>query len=129
VPIDTSELTTKSGHKVLRAVFSGDVTVAEAKPYHASTLPGGRFALHGHLAIGTVTNLSADVKKVLGSAQADPGNPIPVAIVVSSALIRMMASLVTRAGANENTEFFKDEASALEWLDSALTKFHLKRKT
>lgn len=128
MPIETSELKTRSGHLVLRVVFSGDVTVAQAKAYHSSVLPGAQYGLHGHLALGNVTGLSSEVKKVLGSAQADPQNPVPVAIVMESPMLRMMASLITRAGGNENSQFFKDEGAALEWLDGALKTFHEKRE-
>lgn len=128
MPIETSELKTRSGHLVLRVVFSGDVTVAQARAYHSSVLPGAQYGLHGHLALGNVTGLTSEVKKVLGSAQADPKNPVPVAIVMVSPMLRMMASLITRAGGNENSQFFKDEAEALEWLDGALKSFHAKHE-
>ncbi|MBL8938709.1 MAG: hypothetical protein JNM69_29380 [Archangium sp.] len=59
MPIETSELKTRSGHLVLRVVFSGDVTVAQAKAYHSSVLPGAQYGLHGHLALGNVTGLSS----------------------------------------------------------------------
>ncbi len=126
--IKLSEVRTRSGHLVLRVVFSGEVTAEEAKAYHEAVLPGGPYELHGHLALGNVTGLSPEVKKVLGSAQADPQNPIPVAVVLESAMLRMMASLLTRAGSNENSEFFRDEAAALDWLDGALKTFHAKRQ-
>lgn len=43
-------------------------------------------------------------------------------------MLRMMASLITRAGGNENSQFFKDEGAALDWLDGALQVFHAKRE-
>lgn len=127
VPIATRELLTASGHPVLRAVFSGDVTVEEAKRYHASIIPGGPYEWHGHLVLGNVAGISAEVKKVLGAVRPDPSNPVPVALVMDSALLRMTASLVMRLSGNDNNEAHKDEASALAWLDERLTVFHAKR--
>ncbi len=123
MPIDTQELTTPSGHPVLRATFSGDVTVAEAQRYHGQLLPGQRYEFVGHLIVGNVSGVSSDVKRVLGSAKADPKNPPPVAIVLSSAIARMVAGLVMRTGNNENTEFFASPADALEWLDARVAAY------
>jgi hypothetical protein len=127
MPIDTTELRTRSGHPVLRAVFSGDVSVDEAKRYHASIIPGGMYEWHGHLVLGNVAGVSADVKKVLGSVRPDPANPVPVALVFTSALTRMTANLVMRLSGNENNEAFKDEAGALAWLDERVAEFLAKR--
>lgn len=127
MPIETSETRTRSGHPVLRAVFSGEVTVMEATRYHASIIPGGQYEWHGQLVLGNVSGVSAEVKKVLGSVRPDPTNPVPVALVFDSALTRMTANLVMRVSGNDNNEAFKDEASALEWLDERLTVFHAKR--
>lgn len=127
MPIETSEIVTPSGHPVLRAVFSGEVTVEEAKRYHASIIPGGRYEWHGHLVLGNVAGVSAEVKKVLGSVRPDPVNPVPVAMLFHSALTRMTANLVMRLSGNQNNEALKDEAAALAWLDERLTEFHAKR--
>lgn len=129
MPITTSEVTTRSGHHVLRATFSGEVTVDEAKRYHASVIPGGPYEHHGHLVLGNVSGVSADVKKVLGSRKPDPENPVPVALLFASALTRMTANLVMRLTGNDNQESFKDEASALDWLDGRLTQYHARRVT
>jgi hypothetical protein len=127
MPIDTSELTTRSGHKVLRAVFSGEVTVEEAKRYLSRIIPGGEYEHHGHLVLGNVTWVSSEVKKVLGSVKADENNPVPVATLFTSALTRMTAALVMRLSGNDNSEVFRDEAQALEWLDERLTTYHARR--
>lgn len=127
MPIETSELTTRSGHKVLRAVFAGEVTVDEAKRYHARIVPGGEFQHHGHLVQGAVTGVSSEVKKVLGSVRPDADNPVPVATLFTSALTRLTASLVMRLSGNENSEAFKTEAEALDWLDQKLTTYHARR--
>jgi hypothetical protein len=123
MPIDISELTTRAGHPVLKAIFAGDVTVADAQRYHSQLLPGQRYEFVGHLIVGKVSGVSADVKRVLSSAKADPNNPPPVAIVLSSAIARMVAGLVMRTGNNENTDFFATEADALEWLDQRVAAY------
>ncbi|GMU60334.1 MAG: hypothetical protein AMXMBFR34_20970 [Myxococcaceae bacterium] len=127
MPIDTSELKTRSGHPVLRAEFSGEVTVEEARRYHASVCPGGPYELHGHLVLGKVTDLSSDVRQVLGSRKPDPHNPVPVAMLFSSTLVRMVAGLVMRLMGDVKSETFKKEADALAWLDGELIRFHARR--
>lgn len=126
--IETRQLRTASGHPVLRADFNGEITVADAAAYHQSILPGGRYAAHGHLVVGNVTGVPADVKKVLASKAPDPKNPEPVAVVLDSALARMAAGLALRLTNNENTEFFKDEAEGLAWLDGRMSEFARKAR-
>jgi len=48
--------------------------------------------------------------------------------VVASALMRMIASLAMRASENPNTDFFKDEASAMLFLDRAMAEYERKRR-
>lgn len=127
MPIDTSELTTRSGHKVLRAVFSGEVTVDDAKRYHSRIIPGAEFDHYGHLVLGNITGVSSEVKKVLGSVKPDEDNPVPVAMLFTSALTRMTANLVMRLSGNDNSEAFHSEEQALEWLDQRLTTYHARR--
>ncbi|MEW6432414.1 MAG: hypothetical protein AB1730_12980 [Myxococcota bacterium] len=129
MPIETSEVTTRSGHKVLRAVFSGEVTVDEARRYHQRIIPGAEYDHCGHLVLGNVTGVSSDVKKVLGSVRPDPDNPVPVAMLFPSALTRMTANLVMRLSGNDNSEAFKTEDEALEWLDQRLAHYHARRVT
>ena len=77
VPIDVSETKTKSGHPIVRTNFITEVTVADARAYHQKVLPGGTYDGYGHLAVGNVTGVSNEVKKVLGSQKPDPRNPPP----------------------------------------------------
>jgi hypothetical protein len=127
VPIEVSELKTKSGHPVLRANFLSEVTVPEARAYHEQIRPGGKYDGWGHLAAGNVSGVSNDVRKVLGSQRPDPLNPPPVAVILSSALARMAASLAMRLSENPNTESFKTEAEAMAWLDERMGVFFAKR--
>lgn len=127
--ISSTPIKTASGYDVLRSVYEGDVTVDEARRFLALVNPGGPYAFHGHLVLGKMLDVSGDVRKVLGAARPpDPDNPHPVALVIPSALLRMAVSLVMRASQNPNTDFFKDEASALEFLDRAMAEFERKRR-
>jgi hypothetical protein len=127
VPIHSKELKSKSGFNVLRSVYEEPVTVQDAERFMQGVRRGGIFHDHGHLVLGNVVGISGEVRKVLGSEKADPHNPPPVALVIASAMVRMVASLAMRAGSNENTEFFKDEGQALEWLDTQLATYEARR--
>jgi hypothetical protein len=129
VPIEVSERKTKSGHPVLRANFIKEVTVADAQRYHASLLPGAQYEGWGHLIDGNISGVSGEVKKVLASQKPDPRNPPPIAILLESALARMAAGLAMRITENNNTEFFKLEVDALDWLDARMTEFARKALT
>lgn len=127
VPIEVSETKTKSGHLIVRTNFITEVTVADAQGYHQKVLPGGKYDGYGHLVVGNVTGVSSEVKKILGSQKPDPHNPPPVAVIFSSALARMAASLTMRVTGNTNTESFKNEDEALAWLDGRMAEFIRKR--
>lgn len=127
--ITTSELRTASGHPVLRSGYEGDITPDEARRFIANVKPGAPYHLHGHLVLGRIMEVSSEVRKILGSEKPpDPTNPPPVALVIPSALVRMAVSLVMRASGNSNTDFFKDEESALVFLDGAMAEFERKRR-
>jgi hypothetical protein len=126
--ITTSELRTASGYLVLRSVYEGEITPEDARRFIEKVKPGAPYHFHGHLVLGRVLDVSSEVRKILGAEKPpDPNNPPPVALVVPSALMRMAVSLVVRASDNPNTDFFKDEASALAFLDKAMAEFERKR--
>jgi hypothetical protein len=127
MPIELSELKTKSGHPILRANFISEVTVADARGYHAQLVPGARYDGYGHVVTGNITGVSGEVKKVLSSQKADPKNPTPVAVILSSALARMAAGLAMRLTDNGNSESFKSEEEALAWLDGRMVEYLKKR--
>ncbi len=126
VPIELSELKTKSGHPIIRSNFISEVTVADAQKYFAKVSQGGPYEAWGHLVVGNVTGVSSEVKKILSSQQS-PKNPPPVAVVLGSALARMAASLTMRITGNENTDSFKNEEEGLEWLDGRMAEFLRRR--
>lgn len=125
--IELSELKTKSGHPVLRASFVAEVTVADAQGYHAKLVPGAKYDGWGHLVVGHITGVSSEVKKVLASQKADPRNPVPVALILTSALARMAAALAMRLSDNSNSDSFKNEEEGLAWLDGRMAEFLRKR--
>lgn len=126
--ITSNVVKTASGHRVLRSVYEGDITVEDARKFVDQVKPGAPYDHHGHLVLGRMLEVSNEVRRILGSQKpVDPANPLPVALVVPSALLRMVVSLVMRASENPNTDFFKDEASALAWLDGAMATYEKKR--
>ncbi len=126
MPIDFAEVKTVSGFRVVRSVYSGEVSVRDAEAFIKAIKPGSALDHCGHLAVGNVSSVSGEVRKVLASQAADPVNPPPVALVITSAIVRLVASLVSR-GTNPNTEFFGDEASARQWLDERMTEYERRR--
>lgn len=127
MPIEVSEVKTRSGHLICRAHFAGDITVPEARAYHEQLVPGARYGACGHMAVGNVAGVSPEVRKVLSSQRPDPLNPPPVAVVLTSAIARMAASLAMRMSDNANTEAFKSEADALAWLDGRMAEYEARK--
>lgn len=119
MPIELTELTTRSGHRVLRTHFVTEVTLGDVDRYQQQT-PPGKYDEWGYLVTGNLTSVSSEVKKKLSSRKR-ASSPMPVAIVLDSALMRMAASLVARATGTAESETFKSEADALAWLDGQLT--------
>jgi hypothetical protein len=127
VPIHSSELKTKSGHQVLRSLYGEPVTVDDAREFMAQVATGAPFEHAGHLVVGKLSAIGGEARKVLESKRANPDNPPPVALILTSAVLRMVASLAMRGGGNENLEFFADEAAALAWLDGRMTVYETRR--
>lgn len=128
MPIDTKELRTRAGHLVLRASFVAEVTLDEARAYQALFLPGGKYAAVGHLITGNITGVSNDVRRVLSDQKTNPDNPSPVAVVLTSAVARMVAGLVMRLASNANTDFFGTEDEALAWLEGKMETYEAKKR-
>ena len=127
--IATKPIRTAAGHPVLQSTYSGDITLDEARRFIELVKPGSPYDHYGHLVLGTMLDVSTDVRKVLSAQKPqDPDNPVPVALVVPSAMMRMIVSLAMRASGNPNTDFFKDEASALLFLDRAMAEYERKRR-
>jgi hypothetical protein len=126
MPILQTTRSTLGGHPVVRSVYEHPVTVADAKAFVEKVKPGSALQHHGHLILGKLTGLDADARKALSEQKPDPQNPVPVALVMPSAMLRMTAGLVARATGTE-LHFFSTEAEALTWLDEAMAAYEAKR--
>ncbi|PZR11833.1 MAG: hypothetical protein DI536_15970 [Archangium gephyra] len=121
MPIHVTEVRTPKGARVLRTEFVHEVTLSEAQKYIREYGAASPNADSPFLIVGNVTGLAGEVRKVLQPT--DVQLKSPVAVVVSSAIARMLASLMLRAsGGNDLSEFFKVEPEALEWIDEMLAK-------
>ncbi|MGV3622275.1 MAG: hypothetical protein ACO1OB_15770 [Archangium sp.] len=116
-----TEVRTPLGARVLRTEFVHEVTLSEAQKYIREYGAASPNADSPFLIVGNVTGLASEVRKVLQPSGIQL--KAPVAVVVSSAIARMLASLMLRAsGGNELSEFFKTEAEALPWVDEMLAR-------
>ncbi len=122
MPIHLSDLKTRSGYPVARSEFVTEVTVAEARAFMQKTAPGSAYDGVAFLVVGNVTGISSEVKKALKPDTTNP-NLAPVAIVLNSAIARMLAGLMIRTSGEARSEYFKTEAEALVWLDEAIAGF------
>ncbi len=116
MPILVSEVKTQSGSMVVRAEFVKEVTLADAKSFMERAGVGTRYESAPFLITGNITGVSAEVKKAL-TPEVKPKNPGPIAVVLDSAIARMVAGLLMRLSGEARSEYFKTEADALAWLD------------
>lgn len=123
VPIELSHLKTASGYPVLRACFVDDISVEDARKYHNSLLPGGRYEGWGHLIVGNVIGVPTEVRRILASERPNPKAMPPVALVLESGVARLTASLAMRLAGNTNSEWFKFESHAMDWLEQRMQRF------
>jgi hypothetical protein len=118
MPINISEVKTRSGIAVLRAEFIKEVTVPEAEDFIAKAGITSKYANWPFLITGNITSVSPDVKNVL-TPKEKPKDPAPIAVVLNSAVARMVAGMMMRLSGQTNSEYFKNDADALAWLDTA----------
>ncbi len=122
MPIQVTVETFADGRKYLRSVSSGRVTPHDVKQITTRTGPGGDLEGAPLLSIldGKV-ELDAETRKIFSSMNSDTGkngNPGKIAIVTSSAPLRVMLSFVLRfSGASETIKFFSNEAEGLRWVE------------
>lgn len=115
MPILLSEVQTPKGRTVARSEFVSEVTVDDARRFLETTGAGTHYEKLPFLVVGNVSGISSDVKKAL--VNPNPiANPMPVAIVLNSAIARMVASLMLRNNEHKSA-YFKNETEALAWLD------------
>lgn len=121
MPLHVSVEKFADGRAFIRTVSSGQVTAADARALMARVVPGAELAGLPLLAVmeGKV-DLAPEARKIFGSLNAvAEGEKLRVAVVTSSAPLRVMLSFVLRiAGQADATKFFATEAEARGWLES-----------
>ena len=120
MPISHSLKQSPNGELYVRTQQSGKVTGEDAKHFMRLLAPGQ--PLHGLpvLSVGeSGSEFDPEARKVF-TAMADPASAAKVsrvAIVVSSAPLRVMLRFITRlSGSNDLTRFFTTEREAESWL-------------
>ena len=123
MPMDVKKSKTPKGQTYLKIHSHGDVTAADAEALNKSMLPG---AENADLAILATVDSNAKFSPEARSAFTRSGgntneNPKPVAVVVTSAPLRVMLSFIIRmSGAASNTRFFGTEPEALTYIEEKL---------
>lgn len=114
---------TPAGRELVRMRSSGEVSAADAESIKPLVGQGGKWEGKPILAvIEKGANYSPEARQAFGSfGGVKDSKPIPVAVVVGSAPLRVMLTFVIRiSGAGDWTRFFGTEAEALAWLDQSI---------
>jgi hypothetical protein len=120
MPMTLTKERTQAGHAFLRVHSSGDVTAADAEVLTRAMAPGADFADLAVLGVVEAgTRYSPEARQALTRMQGGSAeNPKPVAIVVTSAPLRVMLSFIIRiSGAADYTRFFSNEVPAIAFID------------
>ena len=123
MPIDTVIRKTPGGAAFVYAVSRGEVTAADAHALMDPLWPGGAHhdkALFAVVAAGS--DFSKDARSVLSGKDGERNaKGLPIALVVSSAPMRVMMSFIFKiAGASGRSRAFATEAEAQAWFFSKL---------
>jgi hypothetical protein len=104
------------GKPYLRTVSAGDVTAEDVQKLNKVISPGGEFADLPMLAlVAPGANFSAEARN--GFTSMTGGAERPIAVVVSSAPMRVMLTFIIRlSDAVKMTKFFGTEDDARKWL-------------
>jgi|APLak6261675434_1056106.scaffolds.fasta_scaffold00300_13 hypothetical protein len=113
---------TPGGKPYVRTVSAGDVTADDVQKLIKVISPGGEFADLPMLAVVSPgANYSAEARN--GFTGMAGGTERPVAVVVSSAPMRVMLSFIIRlSDAVKMTKFFGTEDDARKWLVEQLDR-------
>lgn len=110
------------GRTFVRTVSSGAVTADDAKHFIAAI--GQQQPLSGAPILAIVesgADLAPEARKAFTSMGGDPEQQVPVAVVVTSAPLRVLLTFVIRmSGAALGTKFFGNEVEAKRWLVDTL---------
>jgi hypothetical protein len=124
MPISLSTEQFPDGRKFLRSISTGVVTGEDAHAMMTRLAPGGEFDGLSLLAVmeGKV-DMQPEARKIFSSLNAATGGQakkLKVAVVTSSAPLRVTMSFVMRiAGQANDTKFFGTEDEARNWLVTA----------
>jgi hypothetical protein len=124
MPMKLKKEKTPGGHEYLRIHSSEDVTDADAAALTRAMAPGAEFANLAVLGVVEAgTRYSPEARQALTKMQGGAGDdPKPVAIVVTSAPLRVMLSFIIRiSGASRYTRFFGNEPAGVEFIDEQLS--------
>jgi hypothetical protein len=123
MPMTIAKAKTAKGHEYLKIHSFGDVTAADAEALNKTLVPGGENADRAILAsVAAGAQFSPEARQAFTRTNGNnTENPKPVAIVVTSAPLRVMLSFIIRmSGAAANTKFFGNEADALAFIEEKM---------
>jgi hypothetical protein len=121
MPMDITKAKTKKGHEYIKIHSYGDVSAGDAEALNAK-LAGADYADRAIFAtVDSGAKFSSEARQAFTKTNSNVENPKPVAIVVTSAPLRVMLSFIIRmSSAAQNTKFFANEAEALAFIDEKL---------
>lgn len=113
---------TPKGKTYLNLFSSGDVSATDAEALMKDIAPGMPNANLPILAIvAEGAKFSPEARQAFTKMNSGDAQQAPVAVVVSSAPLRVMLGFIIRlSGASAVTKFFGAEADALAWLEEKL---------
>ena len=123
MPMDVAKAKTPKGKQYLKIHSHGDVTAADAEALNKSMEPG---APNADLAIcatvDSAAKFSPEARQAFTRSGNQPGQTqMPVAVVVTSAPLRVMLTFIIKmSGSASSTRFFANEGDALAFIDEKL---------
>jgi hypothetical protein len=120
MPMDVAKAKTPKGKPYLKIHSHGDVTAADAEALNKSMEPGHENADLAILAtVDSGAKFSPEARQAFTRTNANPGQaPMPVAVVVTSAPLRVMLSFIIRMSPSASTtRFFANEGEALAYIE------------
>ena len=122
MPMDTSKAKTPKGKQYLKIHSHGEVTAADAEALNKSMEPGGPNAdLAICATVDSAAKFSPEARQAFTRTNNNGANPMPVAVVVTSAPLRVMLTFIIKmSGSASTTRFFANEGEALAFIDEKL---------
>ena len=122
MPMQITLQKTPRGKDYVRFLSSGDVTAEDAEGMSKLIAPGTPMSNKAILAVVEPgAKFSPEARQAFTKSGGAEGAANPVAIVVTSAPVRVMLSFIIRmSGAAANTRFFANEPDALTYIEEKL---------